>query len=230
MLMLLFSSIMLATAQQNIMPPHINVSGMGEIRLAPDEVILNFGVEMRDKNLEQARKQVDSKAAAVLKYLKRQGVEERHIQTSYVSVHPVYPGGDFGSANPEYYMAQKSMTVIVKKLAKYDELVSGLYKVGVNRLDGVSFRVADLEKHKAEAQKRAITNAKEKAMALSAELGSKIGRVYAINEGSPQNGPGPMYGKAAMMEASMSRDSEGPSIAGGEVIVTSSVQVTFLLD
>ncbi|QCR22773.1 SIMPL domain-containing protein [Pontibacter sp. SGAir0037] len=226
-LLLLFCGMMQLQAQQ-IMPPHINVSGTGEVKLKPDEVVLSFGFEVRDKSLEKARKQVDSQSSSVISYLKKQGIDERLIQTSYVSVYPMYQGGEFANAAPEFYMAQKTMTVVVKQLNKYDELVAGLYKAGVNRVDGVSFRVSELEKHKAEAQKRAVNNARQKAQALANELGSKTGRVYAINETSGSNNPSPVYAKSLRMEADMAGD--GPSIAGGEVLVTSSVQVTFLLE
>lgn len=218
------------TAQQQLMPPHISVSGVGEVKVKPDEVVINFGVENRSKQLDEARKQVDSKAAAVINYLKKQGVEERHIQTSYINVFPVYNNGDLGSPAPDMYMAQKTMTVVIKKLNKFDELMSGLYAVGINRIDGISFRAADMEKHQAEARKRAVANAKAKATMLTGELGSKINRLYSIDESSSGNGgPSPMYKSSMRMEAQMAEDS-GPSIAGGEVVVSSLVNVTFLID
>lgn len=225
-----FFSFAQASAQQQIMPPHISVAGVGEVKVKPDEVMINFGVETRSKQLDDARKQVDSKAAAVINYLKKQGVEERHIKTSYMNVFPIYSNGEFGSPSPDMYMAQKTMTVVVRKLDKFDELLSGLYAVGVNRVDGISFRAADMEKHQAEARKRAIANAKAKATMLTGELGSKIARVYAIEEGMPgNNGPMVRYKSVMNQEAAMADDS-GPSIAGGEVVVSSMVNVTFLID
>ncbi|WP_242918046.1 SIMPL domain-containing protein [Pontibacter liquoris] len=214
-------------AQQQVMPPLVHVTGVGEIKVQPDQVLLNFGVEVRDKNLDQARKQTDAKAAAVISYLKKQGIDAKNIQTSYVNVQPVYNGDAYGRTSPDFYMAQKSMTVLIKKLDKFDQVVAGLYEVGVNRVDGISFQVSDLDKYTAEARKKAVNNARQKAAALTAELGAKLGRVYAINENAPNGGmPRPMYAK---ME-SAAYDQSGPSIAGGEVVVTSTVDVSFLIE
>ncbi|WP_347156721.1 SIMPL domain-containing protein [Pontibacter chitinilyticus] len=228
-LFLLLFGVLQTRAQQQQMPPLVNVNGVGEVKVQPDEVLLNFGVEMRDKSLDQARKQTDAKAAAIINYLKKQGVEARHIQTSYVNVQPIYNGDAYGKTSPDFYMAQKSMTVLVKKLDKFDQILAGLYAEGVNRVDGISFQVADLEKYKAEARKRAVNDAKRKATALTSELGAKLGRVYTINEaGYNDGGPRPMYAKVMMESASS--DMSGPSIAGGEVMVTSNVSVSFVIE
>lgn len=228
---ILLLTILQVHAQQQILPPLVNVNGVGEVKLEPDEVVINLGVEMREKTLEQARKQTDSKAAAIIAYLRKQGVDPKDIQTSYVSLQPIYTVSEYGKANPDFYLAQKSMTIVVKKLNKFDELLSGLYDNGVNRIDGIHFRVTNLEKHKAEARKRAIADAKQKATAMTSELGAKVGKVYAINEYTSGGDPRPLYAKSAMrMEADMAQDGGGPSIAGGQVIVSSTVSVSFVIE
>lgn len=122
------------------------------------------------------------------------------------------------------------MTVTIKKLNSFDKILSGIYEVGANHVHGVHFQVTDLEKFKAEARKKAVTDAKQKATALTAELGAKVGRVYAINEGGSGGGPRPMY-KTAMMEQSQAYDGAGgPSIAGGEVVVMANVDVSFVIE
>lgn len=226
----LLAGILQVQAQQQILPPLISVNGIGEVKLQPDEVVINLGVEMREKTLEQARKQADSKAAAIIAYLRKQGVDAKDIQTSYMNLQPIYMSGEYGKATPDFYMAQKTMTIVIKRLNKFDELLSGLYDNGVNRIDGIHFRVSDIEKHKVEARKRAIADAKQKANALTSELGAKVGKVYSINESSSGNGPRPLYAKSAMMmEADMAQGG-GPSIAGGEVVVTSNVSVSFVIE
>ena len=76
-------------AQQQQLPPLVNVSGVGEVRVQPTEVVVSLGVETREKTLEAARTETDKKAAAIISYLKKQGVEERNIQTSYVTLQPI---------------------------------------------------------------------------------------------------------------------------------------------
>ena len=214
-------------AQQQPLPPLVNVLGVGEVRVQPTEVVVSLGVETREKTLEAARTETDKKASAIISYLKKQGVDEKNIQTSYVTLQPIYNGAEYGRTNPDFYLAQKSMTVKIKKLDKFDELMAGLYKVGVNQVNGINFQAGDIDKLKMEARKRAVANAKQIATTLAKELDANVGRPYQINEVESGGGPRPMY-KTAMMEASAY--DAGPSIAGGEVVVTSNVSVSFILE
>jgi len=172
---------------------------------------------------------VDARAAAIIAYLKKQGVEPENIQTSFVTIHPVYEGNTFGKTDPDFYVAQKNMTVLIKKLKRFDDLTAGLYGVGVNRIDGINFQVSDLEKYKAEAQKRAVQNAKQEAVRLTSELNSKVGRVYSIQESGNMGGPRP-YSKAMLQEVAVMDGADGPSIAGGEVVISSRVDVSFIIE
>lgn len=229
-LLLLFGITMWqAQAQQQQLPPLVHVSGIGEVRVQPTEVVVNLGVETREKTLDAARSETDKKAAAIINYLKKQGVDAKDIQTSYVTLQPMHTGGEYGRTTPDFYLAQKNMTVTIKKLNRFDEILSGIYSVGANHVHGINFQVTDLDKYKAEARKKAVADAKQKANALTAELDTKIGRVYAINEGGNGGGPRPMY-KTAMMESAAYDGAGGPSIAGGEVVVTANVDVSFIIE
>jgi uncharacterized protein len=217
--------------QQHILPPMVNVSGQGEVKVVPDEIVLNLGVEVRDRNLEEARRQNDRKVAAILAYLKKQGVDPKHVQTTYMSVQPIYTGDHYGQSTPEFYLAQKTMTVTLRNMSKFDELLAGVYKAGVNRVDGIHYRSTELEKHRQQARKLAVQAARAKAMALSSELGVKIGRVYNITESSSEGYPRPypgMYNK--MMEMGQDVASEGPTVSPGQITILANVQVSFTLE
>ncbi|TXK47550.1 DUF541 domain-containing protein [Pontibacter qinzhouensis] len=232
MLFALAAPMVLQAQTQQILPPMINVDGRGEVKVQPNEVVVTLGVELRDKNLDQVRKQADTKAAAIIAYLKKQGVDAKNIQTSYMHVQPVYntASSEFGKTTPDFYMAQKTMTFVLTKLDKFDEVISGLYGVGVNRVDGIAFRVSDVEKYKVEARKKAVNDAKAKAAALTNDLGAKVGKVYAISESTNGGGPQPLYARNNMMVQQAAMMDGDPSIAGGEVVITSTVSVSFVLE
>lgn len=225
----LASATFAAQAQQTPLPPLVNVSGVGEVKVQPNEVVVNLGVETREKTLDAARKETDKKAAAIISYLKKQGVDAKDIQTSFVTLQPIYNSGEYGRTSPDFYQAQKNMTVRVRKIEKFDALLSGLYEIGANHVNGIQFQVSDVEKYKTEARKRAVANAREKANLLTSELDSKLGRVYAISEAGGSGGPRPMY-KMAMMESAAYDSSGGPSIAGGEIVITANVDVSFVIE
>lgn len=218
-----------AQAQQQVLPPLVHVNGIGEVKVQPDQVLLNIGIEIREQKLEQARKQVDARAAAIIAYLKKQGIDAKDIQTSFMNVQPIYEGVSFGKANPDFYLAQKTMIILIRKLNRFDEITTGLYDLGINRIDGISFQISDMEKYKAEARKQAVQNAKQKATSLTSQLGGKLGKVYSIQEVENNGGPRPYQAKIMMAESAMDRV-EGPTIAGGEVVITSRVDVSFVIE
>ncbi|KAA9346131.1 SIMPL domain-containing protein [Adhaeribacter soli] len=215
-------------------PPLVTVSGTGEVKVQPNEIMLSLAVDVRGKTLDEARKQNDEKVASVLAYLKKYGVESKDVQTTYMSVQPIYHSGEYGQTNPDFYSTQKSVNVLIRKIDKFDDLLTGIYKAGANRVDGIEFRTSELKKHREQARKLAVQAAKEKAISLTGELGTKIGRVYAINENSGVGYPMPYRGMAGgmynkMAEASMS-DQSGPTIAGGQIIISSTVEASFVIE
>lgn len=228
-LLLFVCTLLQAQAQQQQLPPLVSVSGVGEVRVPPTEVVVNLGVETRGNTLNAARNETDKRAAAIIRYLKKQGVDAKDIQTSYVTLQPMYGGREYTRTVTNGYMAQKNMTVTIKRLNKFDEILSGIYEAGANHVHGIQFQVSDLDRLMAEARKKAVADATQKATALTSELNAKVGRVYAIQEGGSSGGHRPMY-KAAMMESAAYDAVAGPTIAGGEVVVTANVDVSFVIE
>ncbi|MDX5444250.1 MAG: SIMPL domain-containing protein, partial [Hymenobacteraceae bacterium] len=128
------------------------------------------------------------------------------------------------------YQAQKTMTIKFRKLDKFDELMSGLYKNGVNQVNGINFQTSQLEKHREQARKLAVQAAKQKAQLLTTELGAKLGRVYNITEAGAPGYPQPMYKANRMMAEAAAYDAGGPTISGGEITITEVVEVSFVIE
>ena len=229
---LFFGFLSTAQAQQQVnLPPLVTVAGTGEVKVQPDEIMVTLAVDVRDKSLEQARKQNDDKVASILTYLKKYGVEPKHVQTAYMTVQPIYNNSEFSQAAPDFYIAQKTITVLVKKADKFDEMLSGVFKAGANRVDGIEFRTSELKKHREQARKLAVQAAKEKATQLTGELGTKVGRVYAISEStSGGNFPMPYRGVMNQMREAASMDAGGATIAAGQITVSSTVEASFVIE
>jgi hypothetical protein len=212
------------------LPPLVSVTGVGEVKVQPDEIVLNVGLDVRDKNLDVARQQSETRVAELLKYLKKAGIEAKYIQSTNLSVYPQY--GEYGQSTPEFYMTQRSVTVTIKNVNRFDEILTGIYKTGANRVDGIEYRTSELQKHREQARKMAMQAAKQKATALTSELGAKVGRVYNITEVPAEGYPSPIYrGRVAnkMMEASAA-DAAGPTISVGQITVSASVEVSFVIE
>lgn len=84
---LLFSPLAnLARAQD--LPRYINVTGTADVKVAPDEVVINLGVETTHKNIRDAIKLNDERLKKLIAVLEKQGIDPKHIQPGLIRVTP----------------------------------------------------------------------------------------------------------------------------------------------
>ena len=216
-------------------PRVITTSGDADVKVKPDEVILTFGVETRDKDLQVAKKQNDDRMKKVLALAKEFEIDPKYIQTDYINIRPEYDHYVFVQ-----YIAQKKIVFTLKDIDKFEELLSRALEVGANYVHGVQFRTTELRKYRDQARAKAIIAAKEKAVALAKELGQKVGKPKTIQEGygswySPYNsgwwgsyGYGGMTQNVSQNVGSGSSETEG-TIALGMITVNAKITVTFEL-
>lgn len=244
-LALLTLSLSLAHAQPVQPPPQINLSGSAEVRVAPDEIILNVAVETRAETLEPAQVENDQKIAACLAFLKASQLKEKDFKTDYISIQPQYDTRDKVQSSyvkPVSYIVRKNLEVRLTDVAKFQELLTGLLTNGVNYVNGVDFRTTQLRKHRDEARRMAIRAAKEKAEALTTELGAKLGKVNSISaydSGGSYNGGfnGRLTGfnsfvqnVSSVSSAGSNSDNTADTFAVGLISVSASVNVSFLIE
>ena len=78
-----------ALSQQNTSAPRlVTVTGEAEIRVAPDVVVLTFGVEARATELDEAVAAHAEKIARLIKHIKEKNVADKCIQTDYINIRP----------------------------------------------------------------------------------------------------------------------------------------------
>jgi uncharacterized protein len=223
-----------AKAQQPVLgqlpPPLVSVSGVGEIKVVPDQVMLRIGVESRAEKLEDAKRDNDAKMKAMLAVLKQKGIEAKDVQTDYLNIQPQYPMDAPGNVRlqPIGYSVRRNATVLLRKIDKFDEVLSTLITSGSNTVDDIDFRTSKLEEYRQQARLKAIQQAKEKATTLVGAVGSKLGRAYTINE--ENNVYQPVMYKRAMMAMDAGGNSEGSTMAPGEITVTTTVQTSFVIE
>ncbi len=222
---------------QTVSPPLISVTGTAEIKVAPDEVVLRASVQTRHETLVEAKKANDVIAAKAIEFLKSKGMKDEDIKTDYLGVYPYYDNVK-GPTKPIYYTATKSIEVVVKKVEWFESIVTGLLGVGVNSVEGITFRHSNFKNLRVQARAMAVKAAKDKADALAAELEVKRGKVYqveAVDEGgnvyfgnrgylsNVMGGPGGGSGSQ-----SYSGDEGGFSV--GQISISATVKAAFLFE
>jgi hypothetical protein len=214
----------------------ITVSGDAEIKVVPDEVIFNLGVETWDQDLAVAKSENDQRAQKIIKAAKEQKVDEKNIQTDYISIEPEYD--DRGNQRKFVdFLVHKNIVITLKDTSKFEELLSAILSAGANYVHGIEFRTTELRKYRDQARALAIKAAQEKAAALAKELGRTIGRPHKIQEGktdwwsgynSWRSGYGSQMSQNAIQNTSSPSEGES-SVALGMISVNANVTVSFEL-
>ncbi|HEV7903926.1 MAG TPA: SIMPL domain-containing protein [Pyrinomonadaceae bacterium] len=220
-----------AAAQQQRELPLITVTGDAEVRVVPDEVVFDLTVQTLNRDLRLAKSQTDERLKKTLELTRKYKVAPADVQTDYIRLEPRYRGGD-ETRTLVGYSVRKDLLFTLRDAAQAEELLSELIESGVTRINSISFRSSQLRKHRDQARALAIKAAQEKATALAAEIGQKIGKAYSIEEesaGGNFRASNMMQNNISSVESTESSASEG-TLALGQIKVSASVTVRFILE
>lgn len=217
----------IAFAQENKgQVPQISVTGEGKVKVTPDRAIVNVGVLNTGKDAKEVKALNDETVDKVIKFLKKSGINAADYKTNNVSLYKSY---DY-EKKKENYQANQSISITLKDLSKYDQIMMGLNEAGINSIQGVEFKSSKMEELEGEARKKAMLNAKQKAEDYVSVLGQKVGKALLISDSSQSYYPQPMYKNSMMAtEATPSGDSQ-ETLAVGELEIKANVSVTFVLE
>jgi uncharacterized protein YggE len=97
---------------------------------------------------------------------------------------------EFRYANGEHkfvgYQAKIEFNVVLREMDKVDAVLSGLIAAGANTLASVTFQTTRLKELRADARRRAVVAARQKAELYCAAAGVAIGPVLAIEDVNPE--------------------------------------------
>ena len=216
------------------------VSGNGAISVEPDIALLDIGVETRAPSVSEANSQASMAMDAVIKALKARGVKDEDIQTNRFSIYPRYDyieeekdGVRSGREVLVGYRVRNNATVKLRDLDAVGEVIDEVVTAGGDnvRISDINFTLEDPKPKMAELREMAVKDAKAKAEHLAELSDVSVGRLIYISEGAAAPsvrdfareslGLGYGFPSSAMLAA--------PSISGGEVTLSLSVQAGFAI-
>ena len=201
----------------------ISISGSAEKKMTPDTASLSIGVVVRSPTANEASVQNAALMNAVITELKKMGLEDKEIRTSYVSIDPVY---DYTSTPTIVaYSASNTVQVTTKMLENVSAMIDRSTAAGANQIGGVTFSVSDEQQEtlRSELFQAAVADARSKADELASGLGLEIVGVQTASV-SDVASVQPIYREAPVAEAAGSTP-----IQPGETTVSLSVQVTYIV-
>jgi uncharacterized protein len=209
-------------------PSHtITVTGSADVKAVPDQAVVQLGVTTRSSTAQSAMAQNNTAMAQVVAALKQLGIPDVNIQTSSVSLNPVYnqPPPQNPSLAPQLigFEATNTVSVQLNDLTKLGPAIDAGVAAGANQIQGISFQLSNQQPFQLTALEQAGTQARAKAQALASSLGVTLGAVDAILESSAQSIPVNAGAIAAPTVATST------PILPGQVDVHADIQVRFTL-
>lgn len=203
-------------------PATLSVSGQGAVSAAPDMATITLGVSERAESAKVAMDAVSNSLGAILSRLERFGIAERDIQTSDLSLGPVW-NNRASSGAPEVtgFEASNRLTVRVRDLDQLGVILEAALQDGANRMNGLQFGLSEPRPLEDEARRAAVADALAKAQLYAEAAGVTLGPILSISEGGIA-GPQPGMIMAARAEA--------VPIAAGETGISATVQMVFALE
>ena len=213
-----------AVARADEASPSVTVTGTGTASGTPDTAEVSAGVVTQAPTAAQAMSQNTAAMEQVLRAIRAQGVADRDVQTTNVSIVPVRAQSSPSRPQPGAvtgYEVTNQVRVKVRNLTSLGRLIDTLVSQGANALGGIAFSIADPAALLDQARTKAIADARQKAQVYAVAAGAKLGRVLAIKD----TASGPPRPMAARMMASAP-----VPIAAGEQELEVSVSVTYALE
>ena len=213
--------------------PVLTVTGEGEVQVPPDRAIVSFGVVAQSEEAAAAQEQVNELAAELIDEIKDAGIADKHIQTTNLSLQPIYDHSKRSVGPPQppkilAYRASYNVTVTVERIELAGEVIDAGLGAGANQFHGITFTLKDDAAARQAALQKAAGDARAKAKTISEAMGVGLTGVQSIEEGVSYDRPMPMHGRAMAMEADAMGG--GVSVQPGQLTVRATLTVRYRIE
>ncbi|TGC09117.1 SIMPL domain-containing protein [Methanolobus halotolerans] len=204
----------------------IQLNGNAETRVVPDTATIDIGVVVQSRTAQEASDENAVLMSAVIGELRSIGLEEEEIQTSFVSVRPVYDYN--GTQTIVGYSAFNSVQVTTTMLDNLSDVIDRSTAAGANQIGSISFSASDemQKEFREDLIADAVADASSKADMLAENLNVEI---IGVQSSSLRDSSGPIVSYDTAEVPTEERAASTP-IQPGESTVSMSVQIIYLIE
>jgi uncharacterized protein YggE len=203
----------------------VKVFGSAILRVEPDVASLQFAVGRQAKQPKDAFRETHQAVKGVRAYLGQ--VKAGDVAASHITLARTFEYVN-NRQQPAGYYAKVSFNVLLTDLDRMEEVLVGVVDAGANEIGAVEFRTTRLREYRAEARRRAVAAAREKAAIYCRAAGVALGSVVSLEDVHPEALRGSGEGHTSTEAPS---DDAGPerALAPGSIIVGAAVSVVFAI-
>jgi uncharacterized protein len=163
----------------------VEVTGEGSVSVAPDFARVTLGVTSTGKTAGEAMAANAKAANALLSLVKAEGVAPADIQTSAVSISPMFSRPSPGQETTPTitgYSVSNTVAVMVREIPRLGALLDKAVSAGANSIYGISFGHNNVSDLLDKARPLAVADARRKAQIYASAGGATLGRLMALTE------------------------------------------------
>lgn len=203
----------------------IHVVGSATVEAEPDIATAELGVQTYAAALDQAMTENNRSSAGLLAALQANGVAERDIRTSALSVQPQRDYSKEGVVGEIVgFWVYNTVSVTLRDLATAGQTLQAGIEAGANTVNSLSFTLDDPDSLRQVARLRAMEDAEQRATTLAEAAGVELGKPIRIDDSA--NGGGSINVRGAYDEAA---GAASVPVSPGTVSVTAQVDVTYAI-
>lgn len=204
----------------------VRVTGVAEVKLTPDRATVSIGVETEGLDVGKLKAQNDSRVREILSSLSKLKITSTNIQTSRLSIEPVYNYQD-GRQELLRYKMRNVVTIRIVDLSQVEDVINAGVAGGSNLLDGLSFYSSRETEIQDSLRIEATRNARTRAAAMAQAAGAGIGKVVSLEDNVSYQ---PAYMRKSYMMAERASADQGTPVEAGELTLQATVNAVFEIE
>lgn len=206
----------------------LKITGTGEMRVAPDQAVINMTVKTTDMDFNNAVKKLNQKTTELNRKLLEAGFKRDEIKTSQLNVQENRHWRDGESIDSGYVANQHIELRFKRDHQRMSRLMEVFAKEdGAEALFHFGFALSDQARQQASEEliRKAIQDARGKATVIAKASGVKLGKIRSISYGQPDIRPVPMYAEMDQMSMRTKNQESMPELEAREIEMQDTITV-----
>jgi len=207
----------------------VSVQGTATITASPDVANVSFDLTAKEKTPQDAKKANDELSIKLNDILNKYNIKEAGLKMNYINIRPQY---EYHNSRSEVigYVAQKTITIKIKDIEKYDSFINDILAIGISNVNSVEFTVEDLVAVRNKARTKALEAAREKAELYAGTFGKKIVDVIDISENDTSVRYNNLANYRGLAKSSVLSDGEQLKEERGSISVDATLFAVFVME